>query len=44
METDRRKEPGIFIGFGYRIPIPEGVRLIREAGVKTVLHWWETPF
>lgn len=41
METDRTKEPGIFIGFGYRIPIPEGVRLIREAGVETVLNWWD---
>ena len=35
---------GIFMWFGYRIPIPERLRLIRESGFKTVLHWWDDSF
>ena len=35
---------GVFIWFGYRIPIVERVRLIREAGFETVLHWWDDSF
>lgn len=35
---------GVFIWFGYRIPIKERVRLIRETGFETVLHWWDNSF
>lgn len=42
MQTD--KNFGVFIWFGYRIPISERVRLIREVGFKTVLHWWDDSF
>lgn len=35
---------GIFTWFGYRIPTPDRIRLIREAGFETVLHWWDDTF
>ena len=35
---------GLFIWFGYRIPIPQRTRLIKESGFKTVLHWWDDSF
>ena len=35
---------GVFLWFGYRIPIPERVRIIRETGFETVLHWWDDSF
>jgi len=35
---------GIFTWFGYRIPVPERLRLIREAGFDTVMHWWDDSF
>jgi sugar phosphate isomerase/epimerase len=38
------RELGIFTWFGYRIPIQERLRLIREAGFQTVLHWWDDSF
>ena len=38
------KKLGVFIWFGYRIPIPERIRLIREAGFETVIHWWDDSF
>ena len=44
METDRTKKLGVFIWFGYRIPVSERVRLIREAGFETALHWWDDSF
>lgn len=43
MENKARKL-GTFIWFGYRIPGKERVRFIREAGFKTVLHWWDDSF
>ena len=39
--TYMQKRLGIFMWFGYRIPVPERVRIIRETGFETVLHWWE---
>ena len=42
MQTSRKT--GIFIWFGYRIPIPERVRIIRETGFETILHWWDDSF
>ena len=35
---------GIFLWYGYRIPVPERIRQIREAGFETVLHWWDDSF
>jgi len=35
---------GVFIWFGYRIPIPQRAQLIRESGFETVLHWWDDSF
>jgi len=35
---------GVFIWFGYRIPIPQRTRIIKESGFKTVLHWWDDSF
>jgi len=35
---------GVFIWFGYKISIQERVKLIREAGFETVLHWWDDSF
>ena len=29
---------GVFLWYGYRIPVPERIRQIREAGFETVLH------
>lgn len=42
--TEHRRKTGIFIWFGYRLPVPERLRLIREAGFETVLHWWDDSF
>ena len=44
MKTNDKRKLGVFIWFGYRIPVPERVQLIREAGFKTVLHWWDDSF
>ena len=35
---------GVFIWFGYRIPIDERVCLIRKTGFETILHWWDDSF
>ncbi|MDR2932323.1 MAG: sugar phosphate isomerase/epimerase [Oscillospiraceae bacterium] len=35
---------GIFLWFGYRIPVPERIRMIRETGFETILHWWDDSF
>ncbi len=35
---------GVFLWYGYRIPVPERIRQIREAGFETVLHWWDDSF
>ena len=35
---------GIFMWFGYRLPVPERIELIRETGYETVLHWWDDSF
>jgi len=35
---------GVFIWFGYNIPIKERTSLIREIGFETVLHWWDDSF
>lgn len=44
MKTNKMRKLGIFMWFGYRIPIPDRVRLIHEAGFETVLHWWDDSF
>ncbi|MDU5290211.1 MAG: sugar phosphate isomerase/epimerase family protein [Clostridium sp.] len=44
MQNIPARKTGIFIWFGYRLPLSERVRLIREAGFKTVLHWWDDSF
>lgn len=43
-KENKTRKLGTFIWFGYRIPIKERVRLIREAGFETVLHWWDDSF
>lgn len=32
---------GLFTWYGYRIPIPDRIRLLRQAGFTSVLHWWD---
>ena len=44
MQVDNKKRFGVFIWFGYRIPIQERVLLIKETGFDTVLHWWDDSF
>jgi len=44
IDTIKKKRFGIFIWFGYRIPISERVQLIKECGFETVLHWWDDSF
>lgn len=44
MEEQVRRSLGVFLWFGYRIPVPDRIRLIREAGFETVLHWWDDSF
>ena len=39
-----KRKTGIFSWFGYRIPIPDRIQLIREAGFETILHWWDDSF
>ncbi|MDL2319022.1 sugar phosphate isomerase/epimerase [Eubacteriales bacterium OttesenSCG-928-A19] len=35
---------GIFTWYGYPLPFRERVRLIREAGFGTVMHWWDDSY
>jgi sugar phosphate isomerase/epimerase len=44
MQLDNKKSFGVFIWFGYRIPIPERIRLIKDTGFTAVLHWWDDSF
>lgn len=44
MQENERRRLGIFIWFGYRLPVVQRARLIREAGFEAVLHWWDDSF
>ena len=44
MHENNTRKLGQFIWFGYQIPIPERVKLIKQAGFETVLHWWDDSF
>jgi Sugar phosphate isomerases/epimerases len=43
-ENTMKRKLGIFIWFGYRLPVQERIHLIREVGFETVLHWWDDSF
>jgi hypothetical protein len=44
MQTNKTRKLGVFVWFGYQMPIIERARIIREAGFETVLHWWDDSF
>ena len=44
MRKDSQRKLGVFIWFGYQIPIPERLQRIRETGFETVLHSWDDSF
>lgn len=44
MQAQPTRKLGIFLWFGYRLPVRDRARLIREAGFETVLHWWDDTF
>jgi len=43
-ENTMKRKLGIFIWFGYRLPVQERIHLIREVALETVLHWWDDSF
>lgn len=44
MLKNEQRELGAFIWFGYRLPLAQRARLLREAGFEAALHWWDDSF